>query len=97
MDRQLLAHRAATNFAKPGWAQAKEIDMARTLAQFTITPDGQGDYVLSLEDDDGETLDFTASYEQLDLITEAIDEVLDTDEDEALGVDDDEDELTGEE
>lgn len=62
--------------------------MARTLAQFTITPDGQGDYVLSLEDDDGETLDFTASYEQLDLITEAIEEILDTDEEDALAVDD---------
>ena len=66
--------------------------MARTLSQFTITPDGQGDYVLSLEDDDGETLDFTASYEQLDLITEAIEEILDADEEDALGVDADEDE-----
>ena len=64
--------------------------MARTLSQFTITPDGQGDYVLSLEDDDGETLDFTASYEQLDLITEAIEDILDTDEEDALGVDADE-------
>lgn len=63
--------------------------MARTLSQFTITPDGQGDYVLSLEDDDGETLDFTASYEQLDLITEAIEDILDTDEEEALGADTD--------
>lgn len=60
----------------------------RTLAQFTITPDGNGDYVLSLEDDDGETLDFTASFDQLDLITEAIAEALDSDEEEALGVDD---------
>jgi hypothetical protein len=62
--------------------------MARTLAQFTITPDGNGDYVLSLEDDDGETVDFTASFDQLDLITEAITEALDSDEEEALGVDD---------
>jgi hypothetical protein len=64
--------------------------MARTLNQFTITPDGNGDYVLSLEDDDGETTDFTASYEQLDLITEAIDELLDEDEEDLLGVDEDE-------
>ena len=71
--------------------------MARTLSQFTITPDGQGDYVLSLEDDDGETIDFTASYEQLDLITEAIEELLDTDEEDVLGVDDDEDEVAAEE
>ncbi|RYY46368.1 MAG: hypothetical protein EOP59_02920 [Sphingomonadales bacterium] len=66
--------------------------MARTLSQFTITPNGEGDYVLSLEDDEGETLDFTASYEQLDLVVEAIEELLDTDEEDALGVDADEDE-----
>jgi len=61
--------------------------MARTLAQFTITPDGNGDYVLSLEDDDGETFDFTASFDQLDLVTEAIEEALDVDEEDALVVD----------
>ncbi len=64
--------------------------MARTLSQFTITPDGNGDYVISLEDEEGETLDFTASYEQLDLVVESIEEVLDSDEEDALGVDDDE-------
>ncbi|MBB4837630.1 hypothetical protein HNP52_000681 [Sphingomonas kyeonggiensis] len=64
--------------------------MARTLAQFSITADGDGDYTLHLEDDDGETLEFTASEEQLDLIVEAIEEVLDADEDDLL--DDDEDE-----
>jgi len=66
--------------------------MARTLAQFTITTDSDGEYTLHLEDEDGETLEFTASYEQLDLITEAIEEVLDADEEDALGVDADEDE-----
>jgi hypothetical protein len=71
--------------------------MARTLAQFTITPNGEGDYNLSLEDDDGETMDFTASYEQLDLIVEAIEEQLDTDEEDMLGVEDDEDEPADEE
>lgn len=70
--------------------------MARTLSQFTITPDGNGDYVLSLEDDDGETIDFTASFDQLDLITEAIEDVLDEDEEEMLAVDDDEEEPAGE-
>lgn len=65
--------------------------MARTLAQFTITPDSDGDYTLHLEDDDGETLEFTASYEQLDLVVEAIEEVLEGDEDDALDVDEDED------
>jgi len=66
--------------------------MARTLAQFTITPDGNGDYVLSIEDDDGESFDFTASFDQLDLITEAITEALDSDEEDALGVDEDDEE-----
>ncbi|HWU95538.1 hypothetical protein J2W22_000959 [Sphingomonas kyeonggiensis] len=65
--------------------------MARTLAQFSITPDSDGDYTLHLEDDDGETLEFTASFEQLDLITEAIEEVLDEDEEDALTADDDDD------
>lgn len=70
--------------------------MAKTLAQFTITPDAQGDYTLVLEDEDGETQEFTASYEQLDLVVEAIEEVLDSDEEDALGVDEDEDEVAEE-
>jgi hypothetical protein len=71
--------------------------MAKTLAQFTITPDGNGDYTLHLEDEDGETLEFLASYEQLDLIVEAIEEQLDSDEEDILGVDEDEDEAPEEE
>ena len=71
--------------------------MARTLAQFTITPDGAGDYTLHLEDEDGETLEFSASYEQLDLIVEAIEEQLDTDEEDALGADEEDDEDEDEE
>ncbi|WBY07000.1 hypothetical protein PIB19_16290 [Sphingomonas sp. 7/4-4] len=60
-------------------------------------PVGDGDYTLHLEDDDGETLEFTAGYEQLDLIVEAIEEQLETGEDDVLGVDDDEDEAEIEE
>ncbi|WP_404335413.1 hypothetical protein AB2M62_16110 [Sphingomonas sp. MMS12-HWE2-04] len=71
--------------------------MARTLAQFTITADGDGDYTLHLEDDDGETIEFTSSYEQLDLIVEAIEELLDGDEEDALAVDDDDDAVAPEE
>lgn len=66
--------------------------MARTLAQFSITADGDGDYTLHLEDDDGETLEFTASEDQLDLIVEAIEEVLDADEEDLIEDDEDEDE-----
>ncbi len=66
--------------------------MARTLAQFSITADGDGDYTLHLEDDDGETLEFTASEEQLDLIVEAIEEVAEIEEDDLLDGDDEDDE-----
>ncbi|WP_137864842.1 MULTISPECIES: hypothetical protein [unclassified Sphingomonas] len=66
--------------------------MARTLAQFSITPDSDGDYTLHLEDDDGETLEFTASFEQLDLIVEAIEDVIDSDEEDALADEDDDEE-----
>ncbi|WP_448662362.1 hypothetical protein ACG3SL_17085 [Sphingomonas sp. CJ20] len=62
--------------------------MAKTLAQFSILPDGEGDYILTLEDEEGETMEFVASYEQLDLIVEAIEEQLDSDEEDMLGADD---------
>ncbi|HEY0622881.1 hypothetical protein [Sphingomonas sp.] len=64
--------------------------MARTLSSFSIAADGNGDYLISIEDDDGETIELTASYEQLDLISEAIDDALDEDEEDALGADEDE-------
>ncbi len=59
--------------------------MAKTLSQFTISSEGEG-YVLHVETDDGETLDISATYEQLDLISEAIEERLDEDEEEQLAV-----------
>ncbi len=59
--------------------------MAKTLSQFTISSEGEG-YVLHLETDDGETLDVNATYEQLDLISEAIEERLDEDEEDQLAV-----------
>ncbi len=63
--------------------------MAKALAQFSIKRSGE-DYLLTLEDADGETTRLTADYDQLDLITEAIEEQLDADED-ALEADDEED------
>ncbi|WP_343520432.1 hypothetical protein [Sphingomonas sp.] len=66
--------------------------MARTLSSFSITADGKGDYLISIEDEDGETIELTASYDQLDMISEAIDDALDEDEEDALGVEEDEDE-----
>jgi hypothetical protein len=59
--------------------------MAKTLSQFTISSEGES-YVLHIETDDGQTMDVNATYEQLDLISEAIDERLDEDEEEQLAV-----------
>ena len=63
--------------------------MARILSQFTISRSGD-DYVLHIEDEDGDLQDYAASFEQLDLIAEAIDEQLNTDEEDILGIDEDE-------
>lgn len=61
--------------------------MAKALAQFTIVRTGE-DYLLTIEDQDGETSEFTVDFDQLDLITEAIEEVLDADEEDALDAED---------
>jgi hypothetical protein len=65
--------------------------MARTLSQFTISRSGN-DYVLHIEDEDGDIQDYAATFEQLDLITEAIDDQLNRDEEDILGINDDEEE-----
>lgn len=70
--------------------------MAKVLTHFSITQEAEG-YLLHLEDEDGEEIEMSASYEQLDLIVEAISEQLDSDEEDALAVDDDEDDATTDE
>lgn len=67
--------------------------MARTLARFTITDAGD-DYTLHIEDDAGDTVEMTATYEQLDLIAEAIDEHLDDGDFDEVDDDEAEDEKT---
>jgi hypothetical protein len=62
-----------------------EVMMAKTLSEFTISSQDEG-YVLHIETDDGQTLDVNATYEQLDLISEAIEERLDEDEEDQLAV-----------
>lgn len=64
--------------------------MNRILSQFTITRSGE-DYVLHIEDEDGEVQQYSATFDQLDLITEAIDEQLNADEEDILGADEEED------
>ena len=53
--------------------------MATTLSRFTIEPQGE-DFLLLIEDDSGETIEMTATLEQLDLLGEAIDELLEKDD-----------------
>ena len=62
--------------------------MARILSHFAIAPNGNGDYLITLDDEQGDTVEFEASYEQLDLVAEALQEQLDSDEEDALEVDD---------
>ena len=50
--------------------------MPRTLSRFTIADGDDEDFILHIEDDAGETVEFTATYEQLDVIVEAIDDHL---------------------
>lgn len=62
--------------------------MAKGLAMFTIDRNEDA-FLIHIEDDEGETLDLTATYEQLDLIAEAIDEQLsDQEEDIEVGGED---------
>ena len=60
--------------------------MAKALAQFTIARTGE-DYLLKIEDSDGGTSDFTLDEDQFDLMIEAIEDLLD-DEDEYDDADD---------
>jgi hypothetical protein len=59
--------------------------MAKTLSEFTIKREGE-DYVLSIATDDGETVEVAATFDQLDIIAEAIDDLLMSDEEQALEV-----------
>lgn len=64
--------------------------MAKVLTHFSISQEPDG-YMLHLEDEDGDEIEMSATFEQLDLIVEAINEQLDNDEEDALTADDDED------
>lgn len=50
----------------------------RNLVRFSVEPKN-GAFQLHVEDDAGETLELTATEDQLDLIVEALDEALSTD------------------
>jgi hypothetical protein len=63
--------------------------MAKALSRFTIERDGD-EYLLNIEDEDGDTLALTASFEQLDLISESLEEHLAFDADDPDLLDGDE-------
>lgn len=65
--------------------------MAKALSRFTIERDGD-DYLLNIEDEDGDTLALTASFEQLDLISESLEEHLAFDADDPDLLDDEDEE-----
>lgn len=57
----------------------------RQLAQFSISV-RETDFVLHLEDDAGETMEFAASPEQLDAVIDALDDLLSENEEEVFEV-----------
>lgn len=57
--------------------------MAKGIVQISIGTD-DSDYLLTMEDEDGEIWEFTMSLEQLDLLSEAIGEHLDAGPEEVL-------------
>jgi len=59
----------------------------KQLARFAISVRSD-DFVLHLEDEAGEKIDFAASPEQLDAVIDALDEMLSENEEEFFGVDD---------
>jgi hypothetical protein len=65
--------------------------MAKALSRFTIERVGD-EFTINIEDEDGDTLELTASFEQLDLISESLEEHLAFDIDDPDVVDDEEEE-----
>lgn len=60
--------------------------MARVLERFSIARAADG-YLLTIEDEGGETIEMTATFDQLDLITEELDRALDEDADDETMLD----------
>ena len=52
---------------------------AKSLSQFRVQGSGD-DFQVHIEDDAGETIEFTATRDQLDVIVEHLDEVLSQDD-----------------
>ena len=64
--------------------------MAKALDRLTITR-AANDFSLIIEDDSGDTIELTATYDQLDLVTEELDRALDNDDLALIGDEDNDD------
>jgi hypothetical protein len=51
----------------------------KTLTRFMVVPADEG-YQLHIEDDAGETIEFVATPEQLELIADTLDDILESDD-----------------
>lgn len=65
--------------------------MSKAIENFTIRRATEG-YLIRIETEEGETAEFTADYDLLELIGGEIDALLEEGEDESYSTDDDEDE-----
>jgi hypothetical protein len=61
--------------------------MAKSLERFSIARAADG-FLVTIEDDSGDTVEMTATEDQIDLMIEELDRVLDDDSDEAALIDD---------
>jgi len=77
--------RCAERNGRPGSLARRRSLPMRQLAKFSISVREQ-DFVLHLEDDTGQAMDFAASPEQLDTVIDALDELLSEDEEELFEV-----------
>ena len=57
--------------------------MASNLSRFTVEPQDDEKFMIRIEDENGGSLELVASFEQLDLIAETLEEHLDQDFDDA--------------
>lgn len=60
--------------------------MSNKLSGFTVEPLDEG-YLIQVEQEDGDAIELTATYDQLDMIAQTIDDLLDKDEEDQLGID----------
>ena len=62
----------------------------KELASFTVQRKGEN-YRITLEDENGDTIEYTADYVALDQVSEAVDGALESDDDEEIEFEEDDD------